>query len=158
MQHFWANLVQWMAFSNFMNNPQRFRSQGGMLENHVSNNVSLFNPMKMQLHLDALQILLRNISNLLNLIHEWSHPYSQINTIAVLNCIWSQANLSRGIVNWLCAAQSVIQITFFKSENEWQKTEQVLNWELAHFHFRTMWSVSQIELHPTSWKYLFKID
>ena len=43
-----------------MNNPQRFRSQGGMLENHVSNNVSLFNPMKMQLHLDALQILLRN--------------------------------------------------------------------------------------------------
>ena len=31
-----------------------------MLENHVFNNVSLFNPMKMQLHLDALQILLRN--------------------------------------------------------------------------------------------------
>ena len=48
-----------------MNNPQRFRSQGGMLENHASNMrvysaSRLFNPMKMQLHLDALQILLRN--------------------------------------------------------------------------------------------------
>ena len=33
--------------------------------------------------------------------------YSQINTIAVLNCIWRQANLLRGTVNWSGLAWSV---------------------------------------------------